>query len=287
MALAATPALAYDGGMEQGQGRRALLRRLAWVGVALVLAITTLSAFIRLSRAGVGCEPWPQCHVAQLARQDSSAVVAARIAHRIVASSALLLFAALLVLLRMAPGMPKSSGRLALAIVALALFLAALGAAAGPSQSAAVVMGNLLAGFAMLALALRLALSLRHVPLPPAPPAQRVATVIVLVLVVAQAALGAALAARHEAARCGESLLCNTHRGIGIVTVFAAAAAALIAWGARGPGARALLPLAVVQGALGLAMLRWGVPLPLALAHNAVAALLAATLVALLPQRQS
>ena len=34
----------------------------------LVLAITTLSAFIRLSRAGLGCEPGPQCQ-AQLRRE--------------------------------------------------------------------------------------------------------------------------------------------------------------------------------------------------------------------------
>lgn len=292
MGLAAPPARAYDGGMEQRQGRRALLRRLAWAGVALVLAITTLSAFIRLSRAGAGCEPWPQCHiarrdvpVAQLALQDSHAVGTARLAHRIVASSALLLFIVLLVLLHMTAGTPRSPGRLALAIVALAIFLAVLGAAAGPSQSAAVVMGNLLAGFAMFALALRLALSLRDAPRPPTSPAQRVATASVLLLVVAQGSLGAALAASHEAARCGESLLCNAHRGIGIVTIFAAAAAALVARGAGGAMATALVPLAIVQGALGLALLHWGVPLPLAVTHNAVAAVLAATLVALLPGR--
>ena len=34
-----------------------LLRKLAWATLVLVLAITSLSALIRLSRAGLGCDP--------------------------------------------------------------------------------------------------------------------------------------------------------------------------------------------------------------------------------------
>jgi cytochrome c oxidase assembly protein subunit 15 len=40
------------------QRRVSRLRKMAWLCAALVLAITSLSAFIRLSRAGLGCEPW-------------------------------------------------------------------------------------------------------------------------------------------------------------------------------------------------------------------------------------
>lgn len=48
--------------MDITQRRRDFLHRLALWSAALVLAITSLSAFIRLSQAGLGCEPWPQCY---------------------------------------------------------------------------------------------------------------------------------------------------------------------------------------------------------------------------------
>ena len=279
--------------METGQRRRALLRCLAWVGVALVLAITTLSAFIRLSRAGAGCEPWPQCHsarrdlpLAQLAPLDSQAISAARTAHRIAASAALLLFLGLLVPLHRRPVAPKASARLALATVAAALFLAVLGSIAGPSRATGVVMGNLLAGFAMLALAVRLAISLRDPGARALPAAHRAAATIALVFVAVQAALGAALSAADGEGRCGESLLCNAHRATGIVTLVAVAACSLSAWGTRGVAPRLLLVLAVAQGALGLALVRWGsMALSAALAHNVAAALLAATVAAMFPGR--
>ena len=43
-------------------GRMASLRKVALACAALVLAITSLSAFLRLSASGLGCEPWPQCY---------------------------------------------------------------------------------------------------------------------------------------------------------------------------------------------------------------------------------
>jgi cytochrome c oxidase assembly protein subunit 15 len=79
------------------------VRRLAWACALLVLVITSLSAAIRLTRAGLGCAPWPQCRIerAQLAPQaldalESQGAAAARIAHRFAASAALLLVIALL-----------------------------------------------------------------------------------------------------------------------------------------------------------------------------------------------
>ena len=41
---------------------RLWLRRLAWLCAAMVLAITCLSAFVRLVNTGVGCTPWPGCY---------------------------------------------------------------------------------------------------------------------------------------------------------------------------------------------------------------------------------
>src|SRR5512133_1872511 len=79
-------------GMLVDDRRMASLRKVAFACAALVLAITTLSAFIRLSAGGLGCEPWPRCYVeAAQATQPgnaapaTAAVAAARIAHRITA----------------------------------------------------------------------------------------------------------------------------------------------------------------------------------------------------------
>ena len=61
--------------------RMRTLRALAFACAALVLAITTLSAFIRLSRTGLGCEPWPQCYAVEalrIASMDNAAIGAAR-----------------------------------------------------------------------------------------------------------------------------------------------------------------------------------------------------------------
>ena len=41
---------------------RMLLQRMAWVCAVMVLLIMSLSAYLRLSKAGLGCEPWPQCY---------------------------------------------------------------------------------------------------------------------------------------------------------------------------------------------------------------------------------
>ena len=92
--------------MTLSQRRHTGLRRLALLCSVLVLAITSLSAFIRLSNVGLGCSDWPQCYGARLhaAQQglaptpvDSDAVLAARLAHRVVAVLALLLVIAMVV----------------------------------------------------------------------------------------------------------------------------------------------------------------------------------------------
>ena len=82
---------------------RQSLRRMAWVCVALVLAITTLSAFMRLDKAGLGCEGWPQCYGQALASSPAAAepaeptpgIFVARLSHRVLAVGALLLIVAM------------------------------------------------------------------------------------------------------------------------------------------------------------------------------------------------
>ena len=85
--------------MDLRQRRRAFLRRAALWCAALVLIITSLSAFIRLSQAGLGCEPWPLCYGQSLRQAqsidaqpagDGAPVKVARLMHRVIATVALL-----------------------------------------------------------------------------------------------------------------------------------------------------------------------------------------------------
>ena len=84
--------------MNHLERRHTLLRRMATLCVVLVLTITSISAFIRLSNAGLGCSDWPQCYGSKLrqAQQgietkavDSPAIVTVRLLHRATAVAAL------------------------------------------------------------------------------------------------------------------------------------------------------------------------------------------------------
>lgn len=145
--------------------RRHLLQRLAIACALLVLAITSLSAYIRLGNAGLGCPDWPQCYGGKLRQaqqgidtkaSESGATVAARLVHRIVAVAALLL----IIVMAMAcfAGKPAlwREGWMTLTLLALAVFLAVLGRWSGGARVPAVNIGNLLGGFTMLALCWRL-----------------------------------------------------------------------------------------------------------------------------------
>jgi heme a synthase len=143
-----------------------LVRRMALFAAVLMLATITLSAFMRLSQAGVGCEPWPGCY-AQAARDAAQGVAApvvaghgvaaVRLAHRVVASLVLILAIAMVLSTWLTkPALPRE-GWLAAAVLALAVGLAVLGIVTPGARVPAVTLGNLLGGFLMLALCARLA----------------------------------------------------------------------------------------------------------------------------------
>lgn len=139
---------------------------MAGLAAVLMLATITLSAFMRLSQAGLSCEPWPGCY-AQAARDAAQGVAAsgaaghgvaaARLAHRVVASLVLILAIALVLSTWLTkPAIPRE-GWLAAAVLALAVGLAVLGIVTPGARVPAVALGNLLGGFLMLALCARLA----------------------------------------------------------------------------------------------------------------------------------
>jgi heme a synthase len=297
--------------MSGAAARITTLTRVAWACAALVLAITSLSAFIRLSRAGLGCEPWPQCYTrstqVQAADPAGSLVTAARVTHRVVAVIALL-FVIALVMTTLATGpMLWREGRMALGLLGLALFLAVLGRWTADARVPAVMLGNLLGGFAMFALSCVLALQAGRQPAPP----DRLMrwSWFALALLTVQIVSGGLVSAGHAGLSCPQLFSCDLGSGswrllnpwnavtldardpthaagalvhglhrLGAMTVAAVLLSLGVAAWRTGRRAGAILVMLVIaQFGLGLALVAAGLPLAVALAHNVGAALLVAT----------
>lgn len=301
------------------------LHKMAWLCAVLVLAITSLSAFIRLSRAGLGCQPWPQCytqgvHAAQdgVTQPASAPVALARMTHRVVAVLALLLVIAMLMHTLSKQPVLWPQGRLVLGLLALALFLAILGRWTTDAKVPAVMLGNLLAGFAMFALSWRLVLAATP-QRAMTPSQQRLArwARLGLAVLTVQVVLGGLLSAGHAGLSCPQLGGCDTggaswqalnpwhalpfepadstRRAGALVHLLhrlgALALAAVLlplgvaAWRAGLRSGPALLLLLLLQATLGATLVLAGLPLAAALAHNVVAALLAALLLGLTASR--
>ncbi|WP_236599219.1 COX15/CtaA family protein [Ramlibacter monticola] len=279
--------------MSTGAARLSTVRRIAVACAVLMLAITSLSAYIRMARIGLGCAPWPQCYVQRatmpteaVAALDGDAVVAARIAHRVTTSAAMLLIVALLFKTLAQQPVLRSQGRLALALLGVALFLAVLGRMAGDSRWPPVILGNLLGGFAMFALSVRLVQAASPGPAPAmGTRGLRPWLIVALGLGLLQAGLGAMGSGEHVAHGCGESALCGLHRMAGVAVGAALLALGVAAWRAGLRAGAAIGLLAVLQVGIGWLLAGEVAPLVLALAHNFLAALLLALLASLLPPR--
>ena len=301
--------------------RRLLLRRMAWICAVLVLAITSLSAYIRLSKAGLGCEPWPQCYGQQLRAQQlgepplqtDPGTANARLAHRVIASTALLLVLVMVMAALASKPVLWPQGRLALGLLALALFLAVLGRWTAQARIPAVTLGNLLGGFAMFALSVHMALAGGGTrPAPGNAPSHLARWAWWgAALLLAQVALGGMVSAGQAGLSCTGLTGCDLgagtwdafnpwrepqtsaalpthpagawvhalHRAGGLVVVAFLLPLAALAW-RSGLRVVALLVLALlaVQIALGVALVTLGLPLGVALAHNMAGAALLAVL---------
>jgi len=141
------------------------LRRLAWACVLLMLVVTAASAWLRLAQPRPACVDWPVCRAAtpdgagRAATQQAAAPTTesmVRATHRLTATLALLVVVAMLIFaLRQRPRDPCVCA-LTLALLTLALGLSALGIVTPGSRASAVLLGNMLGGLLMLALAWRL-----------------------------------------------------------------------------------------------------------------------------------
>jgi heme A synthase len=131
-----------------------VIARIAALATVLILVILASSAYLRLSSPEGACAQDPVCAASvSSADQAGPARSIARAAHRISASvvAVLVLLVAALAWLRREG--TRETRWVAVLLIALTVFLAALGAAAGGSQTPAVTWGNVLAGNAMAAAA--------------------------------------------------------------------------------------------------------------------------------------
>jgi heme a synthase len=307
--------------MPKADSRIPTLQKVAWACAALVLAITSLSAFIRLSQAGLGCEPWPQCYAQSLqvagqrmALPAEGAVAVARITHRVVAVAALLFVIALVMITLSKVPVLWREGRMALGLLGLALFLAILGRWTTDARVPAVMLGNLLGGFAMFALSWRLVGSTGRQPAAsPAQPGLARWARTGLSLLVAQIVLGGLVSAGHAGLSCPQLLACDMaggswqllnpwhetpldvadpvnpagalvhglHRAGAVVVAAVLLPLGVVAWRTGRRAGAAVILLLVLQATLGVLLVTGGLPLAVALAHNVTAALLLAAVLSL------
>lgn len=250
-------------------------RLIALSCVLLMLVVVIASAWLRLAQTRPVCGDWPGCRSADMPVLSSAApallgqaqvLTLVRATHRVTASAVLLLVIALVALaLAQRPRAPVL-GRRALVMLALALALAVLGVLTPGSRSAAVLLGNLLGGLALLAVAWSALCGLHDKARPTATLARwAMAGALCWWL---QAALGALAGARWvEAAPVA-------HIALGLM---AGPWAFLVGLAARHQGlaneGRALMVLSLLQVLLGtIAALNAAAP-SLVLLHNTAAAL--------------
>jgi len=200
--------------------RRRLLQRMAIGCAILVLAITSLSAYIRLGNVGLGCAEWPQCYGSKLRQaqqgidtkvSESGATIAARMVHRIVAVAALLLIIVMAIACFTSQPVLWREGQMALTLLALALFLAVLGRWSGGARVPAVNIGNLLGGFAMLAFCWRLHGRAGEPPVPREDPRMRLLAWLAGFMLLGQIALGGLVSAGFAGLSCTAMPECDAN----------------------------------------------------------------------------
>jgi len=296
-------------------------RLLARVLLALLLAVTTASAWVRLAQSGLSCADAPACYASKAARtaaEASAATSVARAVHRIAASAAGLAIVAMLVAGWRTGTRAQRGALVALAILAVAL--ASLGRYT-PSALPAVTLANLAGGMTMVATAAWLVAASGRRPSPGTAAAMWPWTVLALALIGMQVATGGMVSARDAAFACDGLPLCagrlwptgvgldafdpwrtlappydaasrsdavrravlQAHRLLALPTlaVLAGVGARAIRAGLAKHGA-ALLVAAGAQAALGIGQGALQQPLALVVLHNLVAALVLAVLAAIL-----
>ena len=294
------------------------LRRLRWLALFVCILsclVVTISAYLRLSGAGLGCADWPACYGRILTGVPSAPWQGARMAHRIVAT--LMLLAGMLLVWRCWRPQPlRQAGRYATLLLALMLLLSAVGAFSANPRLAVVNLINLLGGLGLVTLSWRVVMALKSAR----PVAQRGTarlTDLAGLSLTLTVLLGGLIGARYAAPACGTLPDCQgiwwpeagwsallpfvtltgpagpgdaggvtlhaLHRYAAVLSTALLAVAALRLRAA--PWARnaalAALALLLLEGVIGVLTVASGFSLWLAVAHNLGAALLLAAVASL------
>jgi heme a synthase len=302
--------------MSPGNSRAFVLRRIALACALLVIAIIGISAFLRLSAAGLDCSPWPRCYGQVQAGMQSGTIDVARLMHRVLAVALLPLI--LLLVMAGFARRPNAWDQRWISVLALALvlFLAVLGRWTAGARVPAVALGNLLGGFLLFALCARMALAGRFPrgtdELSDSPRRWRRFSISAVVL---QVAFGGLVSSSLAGLSCPDLQNCALpapvawdalnpwhvprvdpltwpinpdgaiaqllHRLVALIVVLAVAITAVkfrrCGWRRT---ARIFLVLLAFQIALGILLVLFGLPLAMAVIHNLLAAVLLATLFA-------
>lgn len=278
------------------------LRRLGLATFLLVLLVTTLSAFMRLSNAGLGCDDWPSCYGAQLhvtaaaPAAAETAIVVARMLHRLAAIIVLVLALTMAAAAFSARPRRWREGGLAIGLVLIALGLAVLGRYTAGAKMPIIAIGNVLGGFAMLVLGFAVWRG-GNAGAKTCWPALALA-----LLLVVQIALGVLVSASFSGLSCTALPACGAtvdaswslldptrvpqfdatlpihpqgafahmlHRGLAVLVILAALATARAAWrSGHRRAATVVLALLATQVALGLILVVASLPFAAALMHN-------------------
>ncbi|MCX7164895.1 MAG: COX15/CtaA family protein [Rhodocyclales bacterium] len=298
--------------MESRSARLRKIRNLALLLAALSFLILLVSAYIRLSGAGLDCSPWPDCYGQLLVGGPYQHSDAARILHRVVASSALLLgFVLAWQCQRPQPIQPAA--RYATALLVLMILLTFVGIWSADPHRVWAAFINILGGAGLVLLSWRTALAAgtEQAPSPRRRPAALLhAGLGTLALTMA---LGALIGARYAAIACpylptcidaswpaaagwsalnpftrvavaalmgddGGVALHLLHRYCALATLLLLGLGGLraLAQPASRQSAALLLALLLVQFALGVLTVLSGLSLRLAIAHSICAAALLA-----------
>ena len=295
--------------MDRPEHRLVTVRRMALACVVLILCVISLSAFMRLSNAGLGCSDWPGCYGAQLRTATAAlpstselGIALARMLHRLSAVIVLVLALTMVAASVMSRPRLRREGALAIGLVLLALGLAVLGRFTPGARLPIIAIGNVLGGFSMLALGFVLwrgaTTSARWSR----------SAIVLLLLLVFQIASGVLVSASYSGLSCtgfpdcghavdlSWSLLDPTrvpqfdatlpihsqgafahmlHRGLAVLVALAALATSISSLH-RGHRTSAwmLASLLLLQLALGLILVFAPLPFAAALLHNLVAALM-------------
>jgi cytochrome c oxidase assembly protein subunit 15 len=253
----------------------------------MMVLLACVSAYLRLSAAGIGCVPWPTCY--QQAAAESQHHPIARLAHRLLASTlGVVVMMIALTSVSVRPRRPVVMGT-AFGALAVTLALAGLGRVTSMTANApAVGLANLLGGMVLAALLWWLALRARINPGPSISRSRWPANVVAVIVLI-QVGLGALISTTHTAPACPTLPLCLPtaadlpailnvcHRVLAVVLLAAASSLAVILLRRGGHAARPVLALAgllLVQTASGILIVALDFPFWLALIHNAGALLL-------------